>query len=188
MTGQESQALVQETPGSLQPSCQPCKMPQAGFTEKGETTCVFSCFCQSYVPGERVLRAASQQVKPQLILMHAVIPPQVQDLAFVFVEFQNFMLCPFLQPVKILLNGSTTLWTEQFTDTFKAVLPFKRQPSSRLAVLTKAWTPSYKLMVLSGNEIQVNSQFSSSQNRPLYQNSLIEPHYITLQQTGFLVN
>lgn len=39
--------------------------------------------------------------------MHGVIPPQVQDHALAFVEFQEVPLCSSLQHAEILLNGST---------------------------------------------------------------------------------
>ena len=52
-------------------------------------------------------RAALQQVSPEPVLMHGVIPPQVQDLALALVELHWFPLCPTLQPVQISLKGST---------------------------------------------------------------------------------
>lgn len=39
-----------------------------------------------------------------------VIPPLVQDLAFLFVELHKGSVIPFLQPDKVLLNGSRTVW------------------------------------------------------------------------------
>lgn len=42
--------------------------------------------------------------------MHGVIPPEVQDLTFLLVENQDIFIGPFLQLVKVLLNGSLALW------------------------------------------------------------------------------
>ena len=39
--------------------------------------------------------------------MHGVVPPQVQDPALALVEPHQVPLCPTLQPVQVLLNGST---------------------------------------------------------------------------------
>ena len=38
--------------------------------------------------------------------MHGVVPPQVQDPALALVGFHQVPLCPALQPVQVLLNGS----------------------------------------------------------------------------------
>ena len=46
----------------------------------------------------------------QPVLVAGVTPPQVQDMAFPFVEMQEVPPAPFLQHVKILLNGNTTSW------------------------------------------------------------------------------
>lgn len=42
------------------------------------------------------------------VLVRRVIPPLGQDLAFPFVKLHEIALCPFLQPDRIPLNGSTT--------------------------------------------------------------------------------
>jgi len=39
--------------------------------------------------------------------MHGVIPPQVQDPTFGFVEPDQVPLCPTFQPVQVTLNGSS---------------------------------------------------------------------------------
>ena len=41
-------------------------------------------------------RAALQQVHPDPVLMHGVVPAQVEDPAFAFVEPYQVPLCPFL--------------------------------------------------------------------------------------------
>lgn len=47
---------------------------------------------------------------PQHIFMHGVILPQVQHFAFTLVELHEVPANPFLQPVKVTLDGSMTLW------------------------------------------------------------------------------
>jgi len=42
--------------------------------------------------------------------VHGVIPPQVQVFALPLVELHEAPDSPFLWPVKVPLNGSTTLW------------------------------------------------------------------------------
>ena len=44
---------------------------------------------------------------PRQALMYGVIPPQVQDPAFAFVEPHQVSLCPSFQPIQVRLNGST---------------------------------------------------------------------------------
>jgi len=39
--------------------------------------------------------------------VHEVVPPQVQDPAFAFVEPHQVPLCPAFQPIQVTLNGST---------------------------------------------------------------------------------
>lgn len=53
-------------------------------------------------------RATVQQVSLQLLISE-VSPPQMQDPAITFVEFQEVFLCPSLQPVEIFLNGIIAL-------------------------------------------------------------------------------
>jgi len=48
-------------------------------------------------------RAALQQVSPKLVLVHGVVPPQVQDPALALVEPRQVPLCPALQPVQVNL-------------------------------------------------------------------------------------
>ena len=45
--------------------------------------------------------------QPQHGLVHRVVPPQVQDSAFPFVELQEVPFCWFLQPFVVSVNGST---------------------------------------------------------------------------------
>lgn len=49
-------------------------------------------------------------VSPQRDLLHGVIPLQVQDFAFSFVELHQVSVSPFLNLVKDSLNGSTAMW------------------------------------------------------------------------------
>ncbi|PKU42718.1 hypothetical protein llap_6967 [Limosa lapponica baueri] len=55
-------------------------------------------------------RAALQLVSPQPVLVHGVIPLQVQDPTLALVEFHQVPLCPTLQPVQVLLYGGTAFW------------------------------------------------------------------------------
>ena len=56
------------------------------------------------------VKLLSSWVGPQHILVHGVVPPQVQDLALAFVELHEVPVSPFLQLVEVTLHGSTTLW------------------------------------------------------------------------------
>ncbi|KAK4824703.1 hypothetical protein QYF61_017929 [Mycteria americana] len=47
---------------------------------------------------------------PHHVVVHWVIPSQLQDFPFPFVELPEVPVSPFLQPVKVPLNGSTTIW------------------------------------------------------------------------------
>ena len=51
--------------------------------------------------------AALQQVHPKPVLVHGVVPPQVQDPALIPLELHWVPLCPTLQPVQLSLDGST---------------------------------------------------------------------------------
>jgi len=44
------------------------------------------------------------------VLVHGVVPPQVQDPALALAEFHQVLLCPTLQPVQVSLDGSTAFW------------------------------------------------------------------------------
>ena len=55
-----------------------------------------------------LLPRAPEEVVPQLVLMHVVIPPQVQDTTLALVKRHQAPPCPTLQSVQVLLNGSTT--------------------------------------------------------------------------------
>ncbi|KAK4811173.1 hypothetical protein QYF61_019804 [Mycteria americana] len=48
--------------------------------------------------------------QPLHILVHGVVPPQVQDFAPPLTELYEDPVSPFLQPVEVPLDGSTTLW------------------------------------------------------------------------------
>jgi len=53
--------------------------------------------------------------------MHGVVPAQVQDPAFAFVEPHQVPLCPTFQPVEVTLNGSTAFWCIYHTSQFVVV-------------------------------------------------------------------
>jgi len=53
--------------------------------------------------------------------MRRVVPPQVQDPAFSFVESHQVPLCPTLQPVQVTLNGSTAFWCIYHTYQFGVI-------------------------------------------------------------------
>ena len=55
-----------------------------------------------------VYRAAFQLAGPQPVYICGVIPPQLQDFVFPFVELYEVPVGPFLQPVS---NGSTSVWS-----------------------------------------------------------------------------
>lgn len=54
------------------------------------------------------LKVAVYTAVPKLVQLQRVIPSQVQDLAFTFVEAFEVSVNPFLQLVKVFLNGSAT--------------------------------------------------------------------------------
>ncbi|PKU44133.1 hypothetical protein llap_5545 [Limosa lapponica baueri] len=54
-------------------------------------------------------QAASQVGGPQHILVNEADPPQVQDFVLL-VELHEVPVSPFLQPSKVPLEGSMTLW------------------------------------------------------------------------------
>ncbi|KAK4826285.1 hypothetical protein QYF61_007132 [Mycteria americana] len=47
---------------------------------------------------------------PSIYLVSGLVPPQVQDFALHPVELYEVPVSPFLQPVQVPLDGSTTLW------------------------------------------------------------------------------
>lgn len=54
-------------------------------------------------------QTAFQPVSPQCAVVPGVFLPQVWVLTFTFGEFHDVLVNPFLQPVDISLNGSTTI-------------------------------------------------------------------------------
>lgn len=66
--------------------------------------------CSSCYPPGLSQQAAFQPLSPQHVLVHGINPPQMQSLALPFVELHKIPLCPFLQPVKVSLNGGMTIW------------------------------------------------------------------------------
>ena len=59
---------------------------------------------------EPFLQLLSSQLAHKPVLVHGVIPLQVQDFAFAFVELHEVPVSLFLQPVEVPLNGSMILW------------------------------------------------------------------------------
>ncbi|KAK4830289.1 hypothetical protein QYF61_009492 [Mycteria americana] len=55
-------------------------------------------------------QTAFQLVCPQHVLVPGVVPSQVQDFALALVELHGAPASPFLQPVKVPLDGRTALW------------------------------------------------------------------------------
>lgn len=49
-------------------------------------------------------QAASQTLGPQLLLVHGVIPAQVQDFVLAFAELYEVPVCTFLQPANVPLT------------------------------------------------------------------------------------
>ena len=69
-------------------------------------------------------------VNPQPVLVHGIIASQVQD----FVELCWVPVSPFLQPVEVSLNGSTTVWSMNIPLSFVSFADLLRVhsvPSSR---------------------------------------------------------
>ncbi|KAK4826730.1 hypothetical protein QYF61_010983 [Mycteria americana] len=61
-------------------------------------------------PQVLLCRATFQLGVPQHILEHGIVPPQVQDFALSLDELHEVPVSPFLQPVQVPLDVSTTLW------------------------------------------------------------------------------
>lgn len=53
-------------------------------------------------------QAAFQLGSPQCILVHGVVPPSVQDFVLPLVKLQEVSVSPFLQPLDVIMDGSTT--------------------------------------------------------------------------------
>lgn len=51
-----------------------------------------------------------QPIGTQRVLVHGIIPFHVKDFALPFTELDEGLVCPFLLPVKVLLNGNTPTW------------------------------------------------------------------------------
>lgn len=54
-------------------------------------------------------KAAFHLISPQHNLVHVVVRLQLQGLAFPLVELHEFPVGPFLQPVEVPLDGSTSI-------------------------------------------------------------------------------
>ena len=76
---------------------------------KEHTASSWAACCPPAPPGPS-LQSCIPAVQPQPVQVPRVVPSQVQDLAFAFVKFETVAPCPSLQPVEVLLKGSTTLW------------------------------------------------------------------------------
>ena len=55
---------------------------------------------------------------PKHVLVPGVVPPEVQDFPRPVVELHDVLVCPFLQPVHIPLDGSMTLWYMSYFSQF----------------------------------------------------------------------
>lgn len=53
-------------------------------------------------------RTIFQSLCPEVVLVHGVMPSQVQDLAFAYAEFHEVLVCPFLQTGGVPLKGNPT--------------------------------------------------------------------------------
>lgn len=56
-------------------------------------------------------QGAFQLGSPHCILVPGVAPPLVQDFALPLVELQQVSVSPFLQPLEVIMDGSTTHWS-----------------------------------------------------------------------------
>lgn len=63
-------------------------------------------------------QATSQMASPQHILVLGVVPPHVQGLPFPHFELCKVPLCSFLQPVEVILKGTTTIWSVSLSSQF----------------------------------------------------------------------
>lgn len=59
-------------------------------------------------------KVAFQMGGPQQVLVHGIVPPQVQDFALPFVEHPKVSVRPFVQA----LAGSPTLWCTSYSSQF----------------------------------------------------------------------
>ena len=64
-------------------------------------------------------KAAFQLGGPQHILVPGAVPPQGQD--FVLLEFHGVPVSPFLQPIEVPLDGSTTLCLSSYFSQFGVI-------------------------------------------------------------------
>lgn len=107
-TGYSSANTTQDTASVF--SCQGTLLAHVQLTVYQHTQVIFS-------------RAAPQPVNSQPVLLPGIILFQVQNFAFVLVEFYKVPVVPFLQPAEVSLNGSPALqliyWCPQFDDICK---------------------------------------------------------------------
>lgn len=54
----------------------------------------------------------------QLVVVQTIIPPQVQDVAFLWVEVHEVLLSPVLQPAEFLPNSCTPIWCIECSSPF----------------------------------------------------------------------
>jgi len=81
---------------------------------------------------------SAKLVSPQPVLVHGIVPSQVQD----FLELWWVPVSAFLQPLEVLLNGSTIMWCMNFPLSFVSFADLLRVhsvPSSRS--VTKIFQP-----------------------------------------------
>lgn len=82
------------------------------ITSLDQLAILFLTACQPvvYQDPQSFCKAAFWVVSPLLVLLHEVIPPQVQKLTFPFVGLYETPVGPLFQTVKIPLNSSTRIW------------------------------------------------------------------------------
>ena len=70
--------------------------------------------CPPALPGPS-LQSCFPAGQPKPVLLHGVMPPRVQDH---ILALHDVPLRPTLQPVQVLLNGSTALWCTSHSSQF----------------------------------------------------------------------
>lgn len=54
----------------------------------------------------------------QPVMVQRIIPPQVQDVAFLWVAVHEVLLCPVVQPAEFLWNSCTPIWCIEHSSPF----------------------------------------------------------------------
>ncbi|TRZ16552.1 hypothetical protein HGM15179_010605 [Zosterops borbonicus] len=65
----------------------------------------------------------------QPVLVHGIIPADVQELVFVIVEINNVLVRPFLGPVEVCVNGNMPIWCINCSSQFCVINNLLVQPS-----------------------------------------------------------